>query len=72
MPMVEETVDRWLGEAKPCSRAKEKEELEASIARLKGAVATLEEDEATHLRASLATKEAALTRITKDSTNLDS
>ena len=72
LPSAEETAQRWIGDSRPCNRAKEKEELQSAINWLKGAMATLDGEEAQQLQPVLSAKEAALARIDKAPSDLES
>ena len=65
LPTADETVLKWVGDSRPCNRAKEKEELQAAITRMKGAMATLDTEEAQQLQPTLAAKETALAKLDK-------
>ena len=72
LPSASDTVLKWMGDSRPCNRAKEKEELLTAVKRMKGAMAALEDSEAQHLQPSLAAKEAALAKLERDPSDLAS
>lgn len=72
LPTSDETVMKWLADSKPCHRAKEKEDLELAVARLKGSMAALSAEEAELLKPRLESQEAALAKLGKEPTDVDS
>ena len=69
---ADEVAQKWLGESRPCNRAREKQELQEKAERLKATIAQLNEDEAELLRPSLASTEAALQKLSKEPSDVAS
>ena len=68
----EEVVDKFLGENRPCSRASEREAHAARVKDLQGAMTMLSEEDGKLLATKLASEQAALAKLDKEPTNLES